>query len=196
MAIQIDGLMRTMSNQNKTYKEISAQYKSLNKLGIASIFDTLSHILSKLSLSYKQMKRSMLEILAPLDDQLFFDMSIINSKLLNIKNIQSQLISNEKKLLDKKNFLFKQQDLQKWELPTGCEIAIDTLYNNREVALKEMLPKETNESARIRMMHGYLCNKIFEEFDRLCLIEQEKYSYTIVFVAKFCTDSIKDVYYK
>ena len=59
---------------------------------------------------------------------------------------RNDMHKTEKKLREKKDQLFTQQLVAKWELNPDCKIPVDTLLTDKAVAFKEMLPKDNQEA--------------------------------------------------
>ena len=129
---------------------------------------------STLSGSFEKIKKSCseLSLVAMQDFSRFFQYYKYETKsteeLINTcRAMKQNLIKSEKRLRDKKDALFIQKQVVKWELDPKCKVTVDTLFNNKPIAFKEMLPNETKETAKQRTLYGYYCNKVLEEFMRI-----------------------------
>lgn len=193
MAIQIDALSNTMVKQINTYNEILTNYRALNQNEIATPFESLQLAFSKLHTSYLQTQKMIVEVFKPVEKYFGLELQALEGRLQEIKSLQSSLVSSERKLREKKNLLFTQQEFKKWELPTDCSVSMELLYSNKAVAFKEMLPKETMEINKVRKMHGYLCNKAKEEFNRINIKNRDLLSVSLFLTSKVNQHNIKEV---
>ena len=195
MAEQIEQLSVTLTKQVETFREMSTHYKLLKQAKLSSAFDSLQLVFTKINNSYVQIQRMISEVFKPLNKQFSYEMHVVDTRLNDIKTVHTLMLANEKKLNEKKNVLFEQQLIPKWELAPDCTLSMDELFTNRIAALREILPGESKECGKMRMLHGYMCNKIVEEFQRLCERSKEQVLYSILFVAKMSRDSAKDVFF-
>ena len=83
----------------------------------------------------------------------------------------------------------------KWELAADCQASMEALFTNKSVAFKEMLAKETKDCMKLKGYHGYLCNKIKEEFSRISAKDKEQMAVSLLFTSKINCDTAKEVYF-
>ena len=136
MSLQIGKLSETMNRQASVYKEIASLYKIVKLPKMGAEFDTISAIYTRIDASYLQIQRMISEVFKPLNRQLYYELSVVESRLQEIKSASQQLAAAEKKLTDKKTLFFEQQMFGRWEIPTDCTIPMDTLYTNRVIAIR------------------------------------------------------------
>ncbi len=194
METLVEKLSETIRRQTEVSKEISSHYKVLKQQGMASAFDTVQAMFSHLDSSYIQTMRMTNEVFKPLDRQLCYEMAVAERKVQEVFGLREQMMVNEKRLLQRKAELFDRQEVSKWDLSPECNVHMDTLFTNRTVAMREILPRESKECAKIRMVYGFMCNKLSEEFDRMCQKEAGKTAFSIMFAAKICRDTAKEVH--
>ncbi len=193
METQIEGLSRTMQRQVALYKEISAQYRLMKQPKMASAINTIEIVFSKIDTSYLQIEKIIGEVFKPLNKQLYHEIGIVGIRVQEIRNMQAQMLAAERRLADRKLDLFSAQEVSKWELAPDCSVSMEVLFTNKAVAVREILPRDSKECAKIRRMHGYMCNKLSEEMDRLCEKDAGQAAFNILFTSKVSRDTAKDV---
>jgi len=196
MVNQLNGLSKTMIRQSEVYKEIALHYEHLNKSDIASTFNTMQIMFSTMSGSYVQVQRNVVEIFKSMNNQLHFEFTVLDTKLNGLRRLHEKLIDRENALVEKKTQLFRQRDIEKWKLSSNCTVPIEVLTSDYNQALKEILPEETNECARIRMLLGLFSNEVIEEFERVCKMDDNKLCLCIMFGSKVFRDTAKLVIYQ
>ena len=67
----------------------------------------------------------------------------------------------------KKTNLYLNQNYSKWEIRKECPIPPSDLATNKDFAFKYLLPQETDDTYKKKVIYGYLCNVSINEFNRL-----------------------------
>eukprot|EP00826_Nyctotherus_ovalis_P047292 TRINITY_DN5423_c0_g2_i11.p1 TRINITY_DN5423_c0_g2~~TRINITY_DN5423_c0_g2_i11.p1 ORF type:complete len:505 (-),score=152.73 TRINITY_DN5423_c0_g2_i11:66-1580(-) len=191
MVVQLNSLSRTMNKQSEVYKEIAFHYELLKKPDIASTFDTMRMVFSTMNECYVQVQRSVCEIVKPMNNQLYYEFLSLEKKLNGLGRLHEKLIDKESKLIEKKTLLFKQREVEKWELSPNCTVPIEIITSDYNQALKEILPEETNDCARMRMLFGFFSNEIVEDFGRVCNRDNDKLCLCVMFGSKVFRDTAK-----
>jgi len=101
---------------------------------------------------------------------------------------RNQYIKMCKRLKERKELLFKEGQMDKWEIRADCPYPIDVLRKEKDIAFAEMLPNDTRELARYQRIHGYYTNKVPEEYERVCKKNSEELREHIIKVAKLHCD--------
>eukprot|EP00826_Nyctotherus_ovalis_P047291 TRINITY_DN5423_c0_g2_i10.p1 TRINITY_DN5423_c0_g2~~TRINITY_DN5423_c0_g2_i10.p1 ORF type:complete len:250 (+),score=52.09 TRINITY_DN5423_c0_g2_i10:709-1458(+) len=130
MVVQLNSLSRTMNKQSEVYKEIAFHYELLKKPDIASTFDTMRMVFSTMNECYVQVQRSVCEIVKPMNNQLYYEFLSLEKKLNGLGRLHEKLIDKESKLIEKKTLLFKQREVEKWELSPNCTVPIAVSYTH------------------------------------------------------------------
>ena len=117
----------------------------------------MTNTFSTLSGSFEKIKKSCgeLALVAMQDFSRFFqyykyELKSTEELITTCKAMKQNLIKSERKLRDKKDALFLQKQIVKWEVDSKCKVPVDTLFNNKPVAFKYMLPNETKETEKHR----------------------------------------------
>jgi len=130
-----------------------------------------SHI--KLAETYKAIKEVFIRDIKSFYRFYKYEMSGLE-ELIEIQKAEYEIMNAlEKKLWNKKEIKFHQKNLAGWKLEESSLAFIERLLTDKAFAFQEMLPKETAEVRRTRMMCGYYINKVKEEFHRLIKKDRE-----------------------
>lgn len=191
MVSQLNSLARTMNRQSEVYKEIALLYQVLSKSDVASTFDTMRMVFSTMNECYVQVQRSVAEIVKPMSNQLYYEFLSLERKLNGLGRLHEKLVDKETKLIERKTLLFKQREIEKWELSPNCTVPVEIITSDYSQALKEILPEETSDCARMRMLFGFFSNEIVEDFGRVCNRDNDKLCLCIMFGSKVFRDTAK-----
>ena len=74
---------------------------------------------------------------------------------------------NERYLINKKDELFRKGDTSKWELDSSDKDNANKLLQDKNNALKRIIPKETNNVISLKKVYGYYLNRIIDEYERI-----------------------------
>jgi sorting nexin-7/30/sorting nexin-8 len=74
---------------------------------------------------------------------------------------------NERYLINKKEDMFKRQDINKWELEPNDRENGNILLNDKPKALLKLCPKDTSNVISIKKTYGYYLNRIIDEYERI-----------------------------
>ena len=87
---------------------------------------------------------------------------------------------NEKYLINKKEDLFRKGDTNKWELDPNDKDNASQLLQNKNNALKKIIPKETNNVINLKKVYGYYLNRIIDEYERIRLINSSSHKENLI----------------
>jgi hypothetical protein len=73
---------------------------------------------------------------------------------------------NKRRLMNKKEELFKKGDTNKWELNSDDKNISGNLISDKPNALIKILPKDTNNVINMKKSYGFYLNRIIEEYER------------------------------
>ena len=76
-------------------------------------------------------------------------------------------IKYENKLVQKKEDLFKKGDVNKWGLKKDDLKNKENFINNKELAFKKMLPKDTLHTYNYKRAFAFFAYSLIKEFDRI-----------------------------
>ena len=116
--------------------------------------------------------------------------------LAKYKTAEDVYKNENKLLLSRKEYLYTQKKIESWNLRSNCQYTIESLFNNKKIALSEMLPKETLEIKDLCEMYGYLSNKIPKEYKRICKRSAKEFIKHFMDISKTKCDLIKNVILK
>jgi len=187
-------LCKTMNRQSEIYAEMVSHYKILGKAKMCSGLDAIRKMFDKLNSSYVHVNSTFGAIFGALSTQFYYEFEAISNRMNDIMETKNHLIETEAKLIEKKKQLIKEKQIQKWDLEPDCKLSIDLLLKDSELAMREILPKETKGTYRVRKISGLLHNRVGSDFDRLCKMFEDKVSLNILFMARMCRDMAKEVY--
>ncbi len=155
-----------MQRIGQVHARIGEVYGKMNEGQTADVFETLSQSFKKIHTSCSVLKKSAVKDHAKFFQFYKYELNSIEELLQKCMERKSELVQTEKRLRQKKESLYSQQLVAKWKIDPNCKITIDVLLKNKAVALREMLPDETKECNHLRIVYGYYCNKVKEEFMR------------------------------
>ena len=97
---------------------------------------------------------------------------------------------NERYLINKKEDLFRKGDVNKWELCLEDRDKANALLQDKNAALKKIIPRETNNVIAMKKVYGYYLNRIIEEYERLKIINSVLHRKNTVIIC----DKIAEIY--
>lgn len=212
------------ANQNEhLLKKVSMAYKVLNEemlavsqrmREISQIWDQLFELATKyeddnnVTDTYKVMTKLMNDwaesqkkqaSLVSIDIREYF--KFIKNEYRSLKVLVSKVdlhknayYNGEDRLFQKKEALFKKQDIAKWELdPNDLENKGD-LTKDKEKCFTKMLPKETRHVKDLKQFYGYYLNSIISEHSRLKKINGKRHKSRVVTYSQSQSNIISDLH--
>ena len=85
----------------------------------------------------------------------------LNEMIQNVEISKNNYIKISKHLINKKNELYKKGDISKYELKEKIN------FNNKNQILNKMLPQETKNSIKNKMIYGFYLNEIIKEYEKM-----------------------------
>jgi ribosomal protein L34E len=177
----------------KLYTYISKVYTTVDEEDMTDTFTTLSGSFEKIKKSCGELAVTAMNDFSKFFQYYRYEVGAVEELINTTRVMKQNLIAKEKKLRDKKDSLFVQKQVAKWELDPKCKVPVDTILNNKPIAFKEMLPNETKEMAKQRMYYGYHCNKVLEEFMRINRKDSDEIQAHCLKVAKKNCEVFEDV---
>eukprot|EP00826_Nyctotherus_ovalis_P042578 TRINITY_DN4395_c0_g1_i2.p1 TRINITY_DN4395_c0_g1~~TRINITY_DN4395_c0_g1_i2.p1 ORF type:complete len:357 (+),score=122.22 TRINITY_DN4395_c0_g1_i2:646-1716(+) len=167
IAADFDRIAFSMTKAAIVYQKISSIYATLDCHRSSELFLHMCDGHSRLGEAYKVIKD---EFAAQFGEFFSFygnEMHAVEELLARRKSTGEGMESGEKKLLKKKEQRFEQKNTAAWELGPSALANLGALLTDKSLAFQEMLPKESEEVRRLRMLYGYYTNKVVEDFDRV-----------------------------
>ncbi len=186
-------LGNTLQRISQVHNMISKIYATLDEHATADTYGTLGSSFEKLNASCQEMRKLVHQDFGKFFRYYKHELGAVEELVAACAEKKANLIRTEKKLAEKKELLFTQKSVAKWEVESGCQIPVDTLLKNKVIAFKEMLPGETREAHRLRIQYGYYCNKVLEEFMRINKKDDEDIKDHFLKVAKKSCDIFEDI---
>lgn len=177
----------------ETYNVLGQIYSRIGENDLMDVFTTLGGTFERLQKSYKQQGKLYSENFSKFFQYYAYELAAVEEAVSGCGLANEKLNQAEKKLRDKKDALFLGKQVAKWEIDRNCKVSIDTLLNNKDEAFKEMLPNETKETAKFRILNGYYCNLLIEEFTRLSKKDEKLIKDNCLDVARKYCDLLTDV---
>ena len=168
----IYNLFNTISDKIKEFSSLCSDFDSLfnkfqEKEKKTDLFKNLNNIMNKWS-DIMRNQSEFIEI--NLREQFKFinkqqkEMSYLIKKM-NQKKFN--FIKSENKLIQKKEELFKKGDVNKWGLKKEDLKNKENYKNNKELAFKKMLPKDTIHTYNYKRAFAFFACSLLKEFDRI-----------------------------
>ena len=136
-----DDIIQTYDNMSKLFTNWSDALKRHNNVVFIDIREYFKYV--------KNTFKSMKELVTIVDS---------NKNTFN---------KNEKYLINKKDDLFRKGDVSKWELDSNDKDNANKLLQDKNNALKKIIPKETNNVINLKKIYGYFLNRIIDEYERI-----------------------------
>ena len=149
------------------YQKLSSLYLSLEDKAYSELFFNISEGSSHIGEQYELYKNEYETKLSDYFTYYCLEISAIEELVQIQRTFGERMETGEKKLRKKKEQRFDQKNIATWELEPSAASQASTLLQNKEIAYKEMLPKETKEVQKFRILYGYHSNKLVEEFKRI-----------------------------
>ena len=111
-----------------------------------------------------------------------------------VDNYKDNYYKSKKNLITKKEELFKKNDPKKWDLNPNKYISFDAILKDKNIALQNMLFKETNNVIDIKNIYGYYLNRILTEYLRIRKLNGEGQKQNVSQNAKFQTSIISELF--
>ena len=105
----------------------------------------------------------------------------LNEMIQNVEISKNNYIKIAKHLINKKNELYKKGDISKYELKEKIN------FNNKNQILNKMLPQETKNSIKNKMIYGFYLNEIIKEYEKMRKINSYFHKRKICY---FCKEQI------
>ena len=111
-----------------------------------------------------------------------------------VDNYKDNYYKSKKNLIAKKEELLKKNDPKKWDLNPNKDVSFDALSKDKNIALQNMLYKETNNVIDIKNIYGYYLNRILNEYVRIRKFNGEGQKQNVSQNAKFQTSIISELF--
>jgi len=85
----------------------------------------------------------------------------LNEMIQNVYLTKNNYMKISKHLINKKNELYKKGDISKYELNEKVD------FNNKNNVLKKMLPQETKNCVKNKMIYGFYLNELIKEYEKM-----------------------------
>jgi len=187
LMINIQNTSNTLSQISQIHANIAESFSSAGAAGMFEQFVALGDVFGKISEMCKQIQG----VYSLNFDKFYKDYTKQFNATDELLREWSQFLQYyqklEKRLADKKEELFLKKQLDTWELKEDCQYPVEMLKKNKEIAISQMLPNETNEVLKTKELYGYLCNKVPEEFKRVWANNEKDFREHFSGVAQMCS---------
>lgn len=167
IAFEFEKLSCTVGRASTIYQKINLIYNTLGRKTHGELFMHMSDGYLRLCEGYKMIRDELSDCFGEFYGYYSNEIGALEELLQKRKSTHELMDASEKKLLKKKESKFEQRNTSTWELEPSALNNIGSLLNDKALAFKEMLPKESQETRKLRMYYGYYSNKIIEEFKRV-----------------------------
>lgn len=167
IASDFERLGASMEKAGQLYQRLCEVYRSLNVKGYDELLLGMYEGHYKAGEIYKNIRE---EVLGQFGDFFTFfanEITAYEELLLKKKSVGEHMEMTERRLTTKKEKKFEVKNTSSWELDASAISNGERLLTDKALAFREMLPKESQEARKCRMLYGYYTNKVIEEFNRL-----------------------------
>lgn len=167
IAADFDKIANSMTKAAIIYQRINSIYDSLDCGKNAELYLHLCDGHSRLGEAYKVIKDEFATYFGEFFSFYASEMHSVEELLGRRKLAGESMESAEKKLAKKKEQKFEQKNTTTWELGPSALTNLNSMLTDKGLAFQEMLPRESDEAKKLRMMYGYYTNKVVQDFDRV-----------------------------
>ena len=167
LVTDLDKIGMTLSRANTIYQRLSMVFQHLDRSDYSELFLRVSNGYSKLGEAYKIMRDEVQTNISEFYSFYSNEVSSLDELIMAKKTASEHMEASERKLVKKKEKNFEMKNTATWELDPSVLPQADSLLTDRALAFKEMLPRESQEVRKLRMIYGYFTNKVIEEFLRI-----------------------------
>ena len=185
LAGEIGHIAGTLGKMGKVYNHMAETYGGAS--GGASMFEvfgSLGELFSKMKESCNQLEGMFVENFDKFFRYHARELASVEDLLVEWHDGRSQYVKMYKRLKEKKELMYSQRQMDKWEVDEKCKYPLEVLLKNKDIAFSQMLPEETSECEKCKYIYGYYCNKVPEEFQRVCQKSQPDYRIHLMEVAQ------------
>lgn len=169
--VNLSSVLGKISN---SYKAIAEAYGATGAAGLFELFETLGDSFQKMTESCQRMQGAMQFNLNEFFSYHSKELQAMSAIVLECNKNIFLYQDEKKKLSERKEDLFKSRSLEEWLLGEDCPYPLEVIRKNKKFAFRVMLPEDTRRLLRIRDVAGYYCNKVPEEFQRVCKENHEE----------------------
>lgn len=193
LAADLNRVAASLRRMGEIHSAIAKTYEGLDVNTLTDVHETLGEAFLKLRSSCITMRKLILSDFVQFFRYEKYELNAIEDLINSWSDKRNDMNKTEKKLREKKDQLFTQQLVAKWELSPNCKIPVDTLLKDKAVAFREMLPKDTQEAQNQRILFGYYSNKILEEFLNINKKDESEIKTHFYSVARKSCDIFEDI---
>jgi len=183
-----NALFNTLAKVSASYRRIATAYNETQETGLHMVLDTLGDSFQKMMESCRQFQGSIDENFHKFFKYPAREMKAVKSLITQWNDYQSQYNKIKKKLKDKKETLFTQKQVGTWDLSNDCQYTVEMLTKDKKTAFKVMLANETREVKKFKQLFGYYCNKLPEEYKRICRENTKEFQMHMIRVSHMSYD--------
>lgn len=102
----------------------------------------------------------------------------------HVENHKYTYTKNERNLINKKENLFKNGDINKWDLDIESRNNANGLIQDKGKALTKILYKDTSNVIELKKIYGFYLNRIIEEYERIKAINSNMHVKNIIYACE------------
>eukprot|EP00826_Nyctotherus_ovalis_P059399 TRINITY_DN8254_c0_g3_i1.p1 TRINITY_DN8254_c0_g3~~TRINITY_DN8254_c0_g3_i1.p1 ORF type:complete len:324 (+),score=133.21 TRINITY_DN8254_c0_g3_i1:666-1637(+) len=156
MAADFEKLSTSMARAGYLYHRLNEIFRSLNVKGYDELLQRMHEGHSRASEVYKSVRNDVLEQFGDFFRFYANEVAAYDELLMRKKNVGEQMDSLERKLAKRKEQKFEVKNTATWELDSSALVNSEHLLTDKVLAFKEILPKESQEARKLRMLYGCL----------------------------------------
>jgi len=160
-----------LARQHESLEKLSTLHKNFKVEGYANVFSELSKSVVSTSNFISQQGELIKKYLGDNLKTQKKEQESFKELFVQREKMRIAYMKAEKNLLEKKEKLFKKQDVAKWGIQERSHyeqevicLAIDEYQKNKEKAFEIMLPNDTSDVVEKREQYLFYCNQCYEEF--------------------------------
>lgn len=165
-----------MEEISKANKKVAEIYGGIGAAGMFEIFESFESFFAKCVQPCFALEKMMQTNFKQYYRYYSHELTAIEELVAEYENSKINYQNIEKRVFEKKQLLFEEKQLDKWEIGEDCGYKVDELLKNKEIAFKAMIPSETKEIEINKTLFGYYNVKLKEEFQRICKKDEQEIS--------------------
>ena len=182
-----------VEKMSRSYSRIGQLYGATGGAGLFEVFSAMGEAFEKTTDTCKQLQGMVRENFDKFFRYYRKELDSTEDLLLEWTDCKTQYVKSYKRVYEKKEMLYTTKQIDKWELKEDCKYPLEALLKSKETAFGEMLPAESKELAKHKEIYGYYCNKVGEEYQRLCTKNDVEFREHLIKVAEMNSDLFERV---
>jgi hypothetical protein len=180
-------LGETLEKLAQNYSQTAAAFGIMGEAGLFGVFASSAELCAQLQSCCRQLEGVLLDNLKRFMGFYRKELVPMQESAEEWRSIANQAIQVDRALKEKKELLFSQKTIKKWELSPQCPFPQAYLLQDKEVALSQMLPNDTAMSVLLQKKAHYYSHKLVSEIRYIGRKDESDFRAQFTSLAKMIT---------